>query len=75
MNNCHNKYKLICTFYINLMESEKVHHLDAELEAMLGRFNISQPKALKCDNAKAIERMCINPDCQEVSLLCSDYSC
>ena len=51
---------------------EADHFEDADLEAMLGQLHISHPKNLNCDNAKPIDRMCISPDCKEVSLFCSD---
>ena len=52
------------------MEAE--HFEDADLETMLGQFRISHPEGFNCDSAKPIDRMCINPDCKEISLFCSN---
>ena len=50
---------------------EKHYQNDATLEAMLARFAISQPKDWKCGGGNNIERICINPNCQEYSLICN----
>ena len=52
----------------------KVGNIDEELYAILGQFQIAHPEGLTCDNNK-IERMCLNPECQENSLICSDFDC
>lgn len=57
------------------MKVEEIRGTDAHLEAMLGQLEIKQPEGLICDNKKMIERMCINPNCKEISLLCADYDC
>ena len=57
------------------MKMEEGGFKDADLEAILGLYNLDQPVGIKCDSSKTIERMCINPHCQEVSLVCNDLSC
>ena len=54
---------------------EEVIHSDASLEAMLGQFQISQPEGLNCQNSQKIGRMCINPKCDQPSLICNDLGC
>ena len=54
---------------------EADHFEDADLEAMLDQLHITHPKNFNCDNARPIDRMCINPNCKEVSLFCSHYDC
>ena len=54
---------------------EEAGFKDADLEAILGLYNIDRPEGIKCDSSKTIERMCINPKCEEASLVCIDPSC
>ena len=57
------------------MKMEETGFKDADLEAILGLYNIDRPEGIKCDSSKTIERMCINPKCEEASLVCIDPSC
>ena len=57
------------------MNISEANQSDASLEAMLGSFQIAQPEGLVCDNSKRIGRMCLNPKCEEVSLICNDEEC
>ena len=57
------------------MNTEEVAHNDANLEAMLGRFQIDEPEGFKCGNSQKIERVCVNPECQSSSLICSNVAC
>ena len=60
---------------ILLMKVEEDTHSDANLEAMFGLFRLQEPQDMVCDNSKDIKRMCINPECEEVSLTCNDLDC
>ena len=48
---------------------------DAHLEALVGKILVQDPKDLICDKEKTITRICINPNCKQLSLLCSDSEC
>ena len=41
---------------------------------MLRDFTISPPESC-CDARERVERMCISPECQRVSLTCNDLAC
>ena len=57
------------------MNISEANQSDASLEAMLGSFQIAQPEGLVCDSDKRIDRMCVNPKCEEASLICNDLEC
>ena len=57
------------------MITAEASHSDAYLEAMLGRFHIAEPEGFKCGNSQKIERMCVNPECHEGSLICNHLDC
>lgn len=42
---------------------------------MLGKYKLKHPEELKCGNNQKIEMMCLNPACQEPSLICRGYDC
>jgi hypothetical protein len=46
-----------------------------DVNDLLGRYSISGPTDLKCEGGNIVSRMCINPECQNTSLICVDNSC
>ena len=57
------------------MKGDNNKYKGTDIEVMLGKFHITHPEGFNCDSAKPINRMCVNPSCKEVSLICSDFSC
>ena len=55
------------------MKIEEAIHSDAALDASLGQFQVVQPEDCAPGDQK-LERMCVNPDRNSPSLICSDLS-
>ena len=57
------------------MKIEESHFNDASLEALIGKNLVQEPKDLRCKGLKRVSRLCINPNCKLLSLLCGDSEC
>ena len=51
------------------------NYSDAHFEAMIGKSLVHDPNDLRCGGKKTVSRLCINPNCTKLSLLCSDSGC